>query len=118
MLVTSTARPVWYQPVPAIGLTSGLTRPPSTGVGDDSISAEELAQHGVTPGTHERVMLEPARAGKRSPENLLAGQIDVDPVSGSAPATASADTRDVRSPYPLVVDRDDLAGGCHRCLRE
>jgi hypothetical protein len=47
-------------------------------VGDDGISAEELAQHGITPGTHLRVVPEPAPAAKRSPENVLADVIDVD----------------------------------------
>jgi hypothetical protein len=47
-------------------------------VGDDGISAEELAQHGITPGTHLRVVPEPAPVKKRSPENVLAGQLDVD----------------------------------------
>ena len=46
--------------------------------GDDGISAEELAEHGVVPGTHLRVVPEPTPAGKRSPENVLAGLIDVD----------------------------------------
>jgi hypothetical protein len=49
-----------------------------TVAGEDGISAEELAEHGITPGTYLRVVPEPTPAGKRSPENVLAGMIDVD----------------------------------------